>query len=238
MKYLEPFDLFEGSNPFKKYGSYEYYSGNKPQPGYGQFLYDFFKGMNERFKRFNDYYKSNIAATNVSGVKIDTGLGWLIGTAGDLATSIPMKIFEPSKLYTKVDTGDSSAYGGKKKTTKDFPASDKISGTPLKVPKSEADVTPEHQRLLSNNFIKNDLPNINSDSDMQNYVEKFYKDLRIKPGMSKAADEASTNMITSYYNKRSGVMPRVASETMTAGEIAGAAETSGGAEALSALAIL
>jgi len=233
MKHLDSFDLFEGKNPFKKYNSYEYYSGNKAQPGYGQFLYDFFKGMNDRFKAFNSYYKSNIAATNVNGVKIDTGLGWLIGTAGDLATSIPMKIFEPSKLYNKVDNKDPLK---NKKST--FPSGSTGSTSKLKTPKSEAEVTPEHQRLLSNNFIKNDLSKINSDEDMQNYVEKFYKDLGVKPGMSKSADNATTNMVTSWYNKRSGRMPTIASDTMTSSEIDAAQREGDGAEALSTFSVL
>ena len=238
MKYLDSFDLFEGSNPFKKYDSYKYYTGNQAQPGYGQFLYDFFKGMNDRFKAFDNYYKNNIALTNSNGVKIDTGLGWLIGTVGDLATSIPMKIFEPSKLYTKIDDTPSTT-GNKKKIVNNTSTTSSGSTSKLKTPTTEADVTPEHQRLLSNNFIKNDLPNINSDADMQNYIEKFYKDLGTKPKISKSADEAATNMITSYYNKRSGSIPTVASETMTAGEIAAAGEESiGGAEALGALAFL
>ena len=87
MKHLDTYKIFE-----KKTSSYsdryEYYTGNKAQPGFSSFLYDFFKGMNDRFKNYNSYYKDNLAPKDVSGRTIDTGLGALIGAAGSLASSV------------------------------------------------------------------------------------------------------------------------------------------------------
>ena len=242
MKYLNTYKIFE----VKKYSSYDsrykYYTGNDAQPGFSDFIYDFFKGMNDRFKNFDNYYKQNMALKDVSGKTIDTGLGYLIGTAGDLATSVAMKIFEPqdkktfNKLPEDPDKKDNSWWVRKKEgdpKDKEWLAkktgTSPLDGSSLSVPKTDADVTPEHQRLLSNNFIKNDLPGINTKEQMQDYIMNFYQKSGVPPGKSKVADEAASNMIGSFFNKTKGVNPVAAEGGVVAGEAGlGGAAAEGG----------
>jgi hypothetical protein len=179
---------------------------------------------------------------DVSGKTIDTGLGYLIGTAGDLATSVAMKIFEPqdkktfNKLPEDPDKKDNSWWVRKKEgdpKDKEWLAkktgTSPLDGSSLSVPKTDADVTPEHQRLLSNNFIKNDLPGINTKEQMQDYIMNFYQKSGVPPGKSKVADEAASNMIGSFFNKTKGVNPVAAEGGVVAGEAGlGGAAAEGG----------
>jgi hypothetical protein len=247
MKYLNTYKIFEA----KKYSSYDsrykYYTGNDAQPGFSDFLYDFFKGMNDRFKNFDNYYKQNMALKDVSGRTIDTGLGWLVGTAGDLGTSVAMKIFEPqdkkpfNKLPEDPDKKDNSWWARKKegdpkdkewlvKKSDDSP----LDGSSLSLPKSDAEVTPEHMRLLNNNFIKKDLANINTDQQMQDWVMDFYKKAGTPPGKNKVADEVASNALGSFFSKKKGINPTAIEGAISgaAPEIVAGAETALGAEAV------
>lgn len=230
MKYLNTYKIFEARNYNSYSNRYGYYTGNQAQPGFSEYLYGFFKGMNDRFKDFDRYYQNTIAAKNISGQTIDTGLGWAIGTAGDLATSVAMKIFEPqegtvfNKLPEDPNKEDNSWWVRKKepkekewlvKKTGGGADSEYVKGSSLTVPKTDADVTPEHHRLLSNNFIKNDLPGINNDAQMQDYIMNFYKKAGTPPGKNKVADEAASNFIGSYFNKKKGVTPTVSTSAFS-----------------------
>lgn len=200
MKNIDSFQIFEGYNKFRNYSNYYRYTGSNPQPGYQEYIYDFFRGMRDRFENFNNYYKTNIAMTGYSGQKIDTGLGWLIGKAGSLGSTVAMKIFEPQekKPFTKIEKDPKD----KEWLFKKKEAEDKLSKV-----NSDGDVTPEHQRLFNSNFVKNDLPAIQNDDSMKNYIFDFYKKAGVPPGKNKVADETAATLVTSYYNKKRGVMP-------------------------------
>jgi hypothetical protein len=251
MKYLDTYKIFENKKRTSYDRSYEYYTGNKAQPGFSDFLYNFFRGMNDRFKNFNNYYKQNIALTDVSGKKIDTGLGWLVGTAGDLATNVAMKIFEPqdkkpfNKLPEDPDKKDNSWWARKKesdpkdkewlvKKSGDSP----LDGSSLSLPKSDAEVTPEHMRLLNNNFIKKDLTNINTDQQMQDWVMDFYKKAGTPPGKNKVADEVAANAVGSFFSKKKGINPIAVEGAIAkaAPEIVAGAETALGADGVAGVA--
>jgi hypothetical protein len=42
---------------------------------------------------------------------------------------------------------------------------------------------------------------------MKNYIFDFYKKAGVPPGKNKVADETASTLVTSYYNKKKGVMP-------------------------------
>ena len=125
---------------------------------------------------------NNIYMKDLHGNPIDTGMGWLIGQAGSMATSVAAKIFEPSEFVsTNWKTSD---------------------GSMLQPPTSDKDVKIEHLRLFNDNFAKKDLPGIKSDDDMKSWISNFYKKAGTTPGQVKWADDAASTAANTYFNAR------------------------------------
>jgi hypothetical protein len=175
MKHLDNFQIFE--NKIKQEALLE--KGSAPA-GWSNWFYDFFKDMQNRFENFDSYYKQNIAMKDKTGKPIDTGLGWLIGTAGSLATGVAAKLFEPGDFASK-------------------------NGQGLLAPKKDADITPQHKRLFNDNFKQNDLPKMNSDADFQNWASAQYKKAGVKPGQDKTVDSLVGDASKSFFGKSRGV---------------------------------
>lgn len=190
MKHLRSFELLESSNRnLSKFSSQKFKSitGNDSAPGFGGWIYGVLKTMQNRFEGMDDFFKSNLYVKTGSDQTIDSGLGWLLGTAGSLATGVLSKIFEPSDFISKNQNWGSSS-GGKETS----------------MPGSESDVKPEHLRLMNDKFVENDLPNITSDSQMQDYIGNSYKKWGVAPGKSAVADDLLATNANTYYNKSKG----------------------------------
>jgi hypothetical protein len=142
--------------------------------------------MQNRFEGMDNFFKNSIYMKTTDGQTIDTGLGWLLGTAGSLATGVLAKIFEPGDFITKNQNWGAG------------------SGSDSALPKTEADVKPEHLRLMNDKFVNNDLPNINSDTQMQDYIGNSYKKWGVSPGQSTVADDLLATNANTYYNKTKG----------------------------------
>ena len=197
MKHIDSFKIFEAKkNPNRFFDSYtdtDYssVSGTNTSPGWKDWLYNMFKNLEDRFERFDSYYQQNIAVKDINGRPIDTGLGWLIGTAGSLAANVASKVFKPA--------------GWGKRIKKD-PA-DSTTGT------SDMTIKTEHQRLMNDSFVKNDLPKIKSDDDFKEYVWDYYKHAGVKPGISKEVDTGAATFANTYLNSKRGALPMVAPAT-------------------------
>ncbi len=192
MKHLKPYELLESSGKnISNFSSQKYKSitGNDSAPGFSGWIYGLLKGMQSNFDNMENYFKNNIYVKTKDGQTIDTGFGWLLGTAGSLATGVLSKIFEPGDFISKNQNWGSNKSGD---------------SAPIKAPESEADVKPEHLRLMNDKFISNDLPNISSDNQMQDYITRSYKGWGIAPGQSQAADDLIATNANTYYNKTKG----------------------------------
>jgi len=186
MKHLRSYELLESSGRnISNFSSQRYKSitGNDSAPGFTGWLHGLLKTMQNRFEGMDNFFKSNIYVKTQGGT-IDTGLGWLLGTAGSLATGVLAKIFEPGDFISK-----NQNLGA---------------GSDSSLPRSESDVKPEHLRLMNNKFVNNDLPNINSDSQMQDYIGNSYKKWGVSPGQSAVADDLLATNANTYYNKTKG----------------------------------
>lgn len=186
MKHLHSYTLFESNfKNYDKYNSSKYssYTGGSTQPGWQDWMYNFFRSMQNRFENFNNYYRSNIAMKRTDGTAIDTGLGWLIGKSGSLATDVMSKIFEPGKFAGLSGQGLLAKKSGEKGL-------------------SAKNVTPEHHRLLNDEFVKNDLPGIKNDDQMKDYIFGYYKKIGVPPGNNKVADDVAATYASTYYNNK------------------------------------
>jgi len=218
MKHLKPYELLESSGKnISNFSSQKYktITGNDSAPGFTGWIYGLLKGMQNNFDNMENYFKSNIYVKTKDGQTIDTGLGWLLGTAGSLATGVLSKIFEPGDFISKNQNWGSGNSGAK-------------------IPGTEAEVKPEHLRLMNNKFVEQDLPNISSDTQMKDYIGKSYKGWGIAPGQSQAADDLIATNANTYFNKKSGYpftskLPSLAAET---GEISTISKIASAAEAL------
>jgi hypothetical protein len=189
MKHLKPYELLESSGRnMSNFSSQKYKSitGNDSAPGFTGWIYGLFKNMQNRFEGMDNFFKNSIYMKTTDGQTIDTGLGWLLGTAGSLATGVLAKIFEPGDFITKNQNWGAG------------------SGSDSALPKTEADVKPEHLRLMNDKFVNNDLPNINSDTQMQDYIGNSYKKWGVSPGQSTVADDLLATNANTYYNKTKG----------------------------------
>jgi len=202
MKHLKPYELLESSGKnISNFSSQKYkaITGNNSAPGFTGWIYGLLKGMQNNFDNMENYFKNNIYVKTKDGQTIDTGLGWLLGTAGSLATGVLSKIFEPGDFISKNQNWGSGNSG-------------------IKAPETEAGVKPEHLRLMNNKFVEQDLPNISSDTQMKDYIGKSYKGWGIAPGQSQAADDLIATNANTYFNKISGYpvaskLPTIAAET-------------------------
>lgn len=189
MKHLREYELLESSgrniNNFSPQ-RFKSITGNDSAPGFTGWIHGLLKTMQNRFDGMDGFFKNNLYVKTPQGT-IDTGLGWLLGTAGSLVTGVLGKIFEPGDFITKNQNWGSS--GGEKG---------------LSVPSTEADVKPEHLRLMNDKFVRNDLPGITSDNQMQDYIGNSYKKWGVAPGQSKVADDLLSTNANTYYNKISG----------------------------------
>lgn len=188
MKHLKPYELLESSGRnMSNFSSQRFKSitGNDSAPGFTGWMYGLLKTMQARFEGMDGFFKNNIYVKTKDGQTIDTGLGWLLGTAGSLATGVLSKIFEPGDFISKNQNWGSGS-----------------GDTAL--PKSESEVKPEHLRLMNNKFVNNDLPNINSDAQMQDYIGNSYKRWGVSPGQSTVADDLLATNANTYYNKTKG----------------------------------
>lgn len=197
MKYIRSYALFESSlKNYSKYDSSKYttYTGQSTQPGWQDWIYNFFRSMQNRFENFDNYYKSNIAVKTSSGDRtpINTGLGWLIGKTGSLGSEVMAKIFEPGKFASLSGQG---LLGPKSPSA--TAATTSVEGI-----KSSKDVRPEHHRLLNDQFVKNDLPGIKSDDQMKDYIFNYYKNVGVPPGKNKVADDVAATYASTYYNNK------------------------------------
>lgn len=195
MKYIRSYTLYESTlKVFEKYDSSTYttYTGQSTQPGWQDWIYNFFRSMQNRFENFDNYYKSNIAVKTSSGDRtpINTGLGWLIGKTGSLGSEVMAKIFEPGKFASLSNQGLLA------------PKSTSAAGTSVEGIRSPKDVRPEHHRLLNDQFVKNDLPGIKNDDQMKDYIFNYYKNVGIPPGKNKVADEVAATYASTYYNNK------------------------------------
>jgi hypothetical protein len=188
MKHLRSYELLESSGRnISNFSSQRYKSitGNDSAPGFTGWLHGLFKTMQNRFEGMDGFFKNNLYVKTQGGT-IDTGLGWLLGTAGSLATGVLAKIFEPGDFISKNQNWGAG------------------SGSDSGLPRSESDVKPEHLRLMNNKFVNNDLPNINSDTQMQDYIGNSYKKWGVSPGQSTVADDLLATNANTYYNKTKG----------------------------------
>jgi hypothetical protein len=177
---------YDKYNPSK----YNQYTGQNTQPGWQDWIYNFFRGLQNRFEGFDQFYKTNIAVKRdpkYGGGVIDTGLGWLIGKTGSLATELMAKIFEPGKF---------ASLSGKGLLAPKDPSAD------VSQIRSSKDVKPEHHRLLNDQFVKNDLPTISNDDQMKDYIFNYYKKIGVPPGNNKVADDVAATYATTYYNNK------------------------------------
>jgi len=199
MKHIDSFKIFEAKkNPNRFFDSYtdsDYtsVSGSNTAPGWKDWLYNMFKNLEDRFERFDTYYQQNIAVKDINGRPIDTGMGWLIGTAGSLAANVASKIFKPAG-WGKVIKKDPATSGA---------------GTSA----SDMTIKTEHQRLMNDSFMKNDLPKIKSDDDFKEYVWDYYKHAGVKPGINKEVDTGAATIANTYLNSKRGVLPAAPSIT-------------------------
>lgn len=194
MKHIDSFKIFESRKKnslrfFDTYSDSDYnkYTGTNATSGWKTWLYDMFKNLEGRFDNFNSYYLNNMAVKDSSGRAIDTGLGWLIGTAGSMVSHVSSKIFEPSEIGSiiKKDGENKSGIG------------------------ADETIRAQHQRLLNDTFIKEDLPKIKSDSDFQNYFFDYYRGAGTKPGENKQLDRGIATLTNTYLNSKRGVLPRI-----------------------------
>jgi hypothetical protein len=207
MKHLRPYELLESSNRnLGNFSSQRFKSitGNDSAPGFGGWIYGLLKTMQNRFEGMDGFFKSNLYVKTGDGQTIDTGLGWLLGTAGSLATGVLSKIFEPGDFISTNQNWGSGEKG-------------------LSSPSTEADVKPEHLRLMNNKFVNNDLPNINSDTQMEDYIGNSYKKWGVAPGQSSVADDLLATNANTYYNKTKGypfTSPQTNSKLISAAKLA------------------
>lgn len=187
MKHLKAYELLESSGKnINNFSAQKYKSitGNDSAPGFTGWIYGLLQSMQSRFDNMDSFFKSSIYMKGSGGQTIDTGLGWLLGTAGSLATGVLSKIFEPSVFISRNQNSGS--------------------GEKISQPGSETEVKTEHLRVMNDKFKKNDLQNITSDSQMQDYIENSYKQWGVAPGQSAAADELIATNANTYYNKSKG----------------------------------
>jgi len=187
MRHLQSFELLESSNKYVKSYTPEKYkkiTGSDSAPGFTGWIYNIFMSLKSNFENMDNFFMSNIYMKDIHGKPIDTGMGWLIGQAGSLATSVAAKIFEPSEFIST-----------------DWKSSD---GSTITPPTSDKDVKPEHLRLFNDNFAKKDLPNIKNDGDMKNWITDFYKKSGTPPGKIRWVDDAASTASNTYYNRSMG----------------------------------
>lgn len=198
MKHIDSFKIFEAKKDpnrfFDTYTNSDYTSvaGTDTAPGWKDWLYNMFKNLENRFERFDTYYQQNIAVKDINGRPIDTGMGWLIGTAGSLAANVASKIFMPAG-WGKVIKKDPSASG--------------LDST------GDMTIKTEHQRLMNDSFMKNDLPKMRGDDDFKEYVWDYYKHAGVKPGINKEVDTGAATLANTYLNSKRGTLPSVPSIT-------------------------
>ena len=188
MKHLQSYELLESSDKYVKSYSpqkYKKITGNDSAPGFTGWIYNIFTSLKNNFENMDGFFKSNVYMKDIHGNAIDTGMGWLIGQAGSLATSVAAKIFEPSEFVST-----------------NWKSSD---GSMLQAPTSDKDVKTEHLRLFNDNFAKKDLPNIKNDDDMKSWITDFYKKAGTPPGKLKWADDAVSTVSNTYFNKSVGL---------------------------------
>jgi hypothetical protein len=210
MKHLQSYELLESSDKYVKSYSpqkYKKITGNDSAPGFTGWIYNIFTSLKNNFENMDGFFKSNVYMKDIHGNAIDTGMGWLIGQAGSLATSVAAKIFEPSEFVST-----------------NWKSSD---GSMLQAPTSDKDVKTEHLRLFNDNFAKKDLPNIKNDDDMKSWITDFYKKAGTPPGKVKWADDAVSTVSNTYFNKSMGFGSKVAAGAEAAGTAAAGAEGAG-----------
>jgi len=206
MKHLQSYELLESSDKYVKSYSpqkYKKITGNDSAPGFTGWIYNIFTSLKNNFENMDGFFKSNVYMKDIHGNAIDTGMGWLIGQAGSLATSVAAKIFEPSEFVST-----------------NWKSSD---GSMLQAPTSDKDVKTEHLRLFNDNFAKKDMPNIKNDEDMKSWITGFYKKAGTSPGKVKWADDAVSTASNTYFNNSRGMGRTVAAGT----EIVAGAEGAG-----------
>ena len=187
MRHLQSYELLESSDKnFKSYSpeKYKKITGNDSAPGFTGWIYNIFMSLKNNFENMDNFFMSNVYMKDIHGNPIDTGMGWLIGQAGSMATSVAAKIFEPSEFVST-----------------NWKSSD---GSMLQAPTSDKDVKTEHLRLFNDNFAKKDLPNIKSDEDMKSWITNFYKKAGTTPGNVKWVDDAASTAGNTYYNGSMG----------------------------------
>jgi hypothetical protein len=159
-------------------------------------IHDFFAGIESRFADFNDKYRSDIAFKTTDGQVVDTGLGFLIGAAGSLIAGVAKRLFSKNDFFArKIQVKDS-------KTGKTRNATDREMNEMF--PNDDDALSPVHQRLLNNDFISKDLPNMRNDSDMQSYVKNIYKKNGFKRGENPFFDKSVNGMVGSYVKQNKG----------------------------------
>jgi hypothetical protein len=197
MKHLKTFRIFENEVNIEE-------AENQDETMTG-WLYNFFNNLSAKFKEFERVYTAN-SYKDSFGKPIDSGLGWLIGTAGSMASNVAAKVFKPSDVFKRNGKG--------------------ILGS-LKSPETDADVTVDHQRLMNKDFIDNDLPNIKSENDMANWAARQYSKNGIRPNERPFFDQMVRNAAVSYKN--GGKM--AVGETLSGGAAAGTEVAAGTAAA-------
>ena len=182
-------------------------------------IHDFWSDMNQKFDDFDQNYQNNIAYKTKDGSVVDTGLGWLIGTAGSLVTGIAQKLFSKNDFFAKKVRVKDSTTGLERDATD--AEMDKL------FPKDDKGLTPVHQRLLNNNFIERDLPKINNKSEMQNYMKSFYEKAGVKRGQVPYIDKVADQNVGAYLKKSGGmkILPKAIKSESIGAEIAGALES-------------
>jgi hypothetical protein len=103
MKHILTYKLFEGAESpgtLKKYDEKAFQShfgaNKKPSPGLLAWVNGIFSGLENRFKEFESKYNRDIMKTP-SGVPLDMGYGWLVGTAGQVASNIGKRLTKPGE---------------------------------------------------------------------------------------------------------------------------------------------
>jgi len=182
MKHLKTFKIFENEVSIKE-------AGNQDETMTG-WLYNFFSNLSSKFKAFAQFYHDS-SYKDSFGKPIDSGLGWLIGTTGSIASEVAAKIFKPSDVFKRNGKG--------------------ILGS-LSTPSKGSEVTAEHQRLLNKDFIDNDLPSIKSEQDLTNWSAKKYSKFGVKPGDEPFFDQMIKNNALSWKKGGAEVVGTAAAE--------------------------
>lgn len=188
LEYLEP---YRGSSSkyqdyYNRYSNFGTYSDRSRQYGLSsdatilQKTENFFQGMEDRINAMASYMTSaQQLKRSARGGGPDTGIELLFGLPS-VVPSVLKRVFAPTKAsYNNKWEGIKFNKVGKGDKTEDL----------------------NFIKHTNNEFIKDELPNINSETDLRNNVESLYKRGGVKPGEDPILDDIARNRANMYFQK-------------------------------------